>query len=105
MGPLNGNRQPRTGSAAAANGPRAIRSVVPTVSLNPLFPEQCRGLAAALLLQRHFVTRRPRVLCQGEGGGLGPLPSGGLLGHQGHCHGVALDGQLRPDGLLCGASS
>ena len=40
------------------------------------------------------------VLCQGEGGGLGPGSCGGLLGHQGDCGGVAVDGQLRLDGFL-----
>src|SRR6202167_1968925 len=40
---------------------------------------------------------------QGEGGGFGPLPSGGLLGHQGDFGGLCVDGQVGADGLFGGA--
>ena len=39
---------------------------------------------------------------QGEGGGLDPPASGGLLSHQRDLGGMPLDGQVYPDGLLGG---
>lgn len=40
------------------------------------------------------------LACQWEGGGCGPLPFGGLLGHQGDCGGLCVDGQAALDGFL-----
>jgi hypothetical protein len=56
-----------------------------------------------LILQRHLVMSWPWALCQGEGGSLSPVPSGGLLGHHGDCDALCVDGQVRLDGLLGGA--
>jgi hypothetical protein len=53
----------------------------------------------ALVAQRHFVMCR-LLACQGEGGGFGPLSFNGLLGHQGDCGGLCVDGKAAPDGLL-----
>jgi hypothetical protein len=52
-----------------------------------------------LILQQHLVMCR-LLACQGEGGGFGPLSFNGLLGHEGDCGGLCVDGQAAPDGLL-----
>jgi hypothetical protein len=57
---------------------------------------------AAIEPRETIVTGRFCVLCQGEGGSLGPLPVGSLLGHQGDYGGIAGDGQVRLERFLGG---